>query len=196
MKTPMLVLSSLLLLSLSPASLAQMAPPPASPTAPPLPAAAPAAAPVTPPATPAPAAPAQTAPVQAPGTAPWGQTDLQAATYVLLAPGIDGDVKRLNPDEQKMVIGIMQQGLQAAVQKKYPAARFVSDPATPGVIALHPVLTVPQNLSFSSQFQARVELSQGGQNAVVQDTFSVLELYFHQKSAGDFVFGRLANKLP
>jgi hypothetical protein len=126
----------------------------------------------------------------------WTQASLQGATFVVLAPTLDGRVALLSPDQQKSVLEAMQRDVQAAVLKKYPAATFVTDAATPGIITLHPVLTVPDALLPWSNFQARIELSQSGQNAVIKDTFGVFEVYQHQADAANYVFGKLAQKLP
>ena len=138
---------------------------------------------------PAPAAPAPANPAQL-----WSQASLQAATYVVLSPTLDGNLGLLSPDQQQSVLAAMGRDLQGAMMRKYPAAHFVTDAATPGVIALHPVLTVPG--SFFGSFQAKLELSQKGSNAVVQSTFGVLEVYAHQADAANYVFDRLAVKLP
>ena len=144
---------------------------------------------------PAATTPGTAAPVPAANPAQlWTQVSLQAATYVVLPPTLDGNLGLLSPDQQKSVLAAMGRDLQGAMLRKYPAARFVTDAATPGVIALHPVLTVPG--SFFGSFQAKLELSQSGSNAVVQSTFGVLEVYAHQADAANYVFDRLAVKLP
>lgn len=143
---------------------------------------------------PAPAAPAAAAPAPANPAQLWTQASLQAATYVVLPPTLDGNLGLLSPDQQASVLAAMGRDLQGAMMRKYPAAHFVTDAATPGVIALHPVLTVPG--SFFGSFQAKLELSQKGSNAVVQSTFGVLEVYAHQADAANYVFDRLAVKLP
>ncbi|WP_407569765.1 hypothetical protein [Deinococcus altitudinis] len=144
------------------------------------------------PATPAPVTPGQTA--AKPAT--WTNADLQAATYVVLAPSLEGNPGALSADQQKSVLVAMQHDLQGAVLRKYPTAKFVTDASTPGVITLRPVLTVPGSLLPWNSFQARVELSQNGGNAVVQDNFGVLEVYQHQADAANYLFDRLVGKLP
>ncbi len=131
-----------------------------------------------------------------PASTPWTRSSLQAATYVVLAPSLEGHPATLNPDQQKSVLAAMQRDLQGAMSRKYPSAHFVSDPATPGAITLRPVLTVPGALLPWNTFQARVELRQGGMAAVVQDSFGVLEVYQHQADAANYLFDRLASKLP
>ena len=139
--------------------------------------------------------PGMAAPVPAADPAQlWTHTSLQAATYVVLPPTLNGNLGLLSPDQQKSVLAAMGRDLQGAMLRKYPAAHFVTDVATPGVIALHPVLTVPG--SFFGSFQAKLELSRSGSNAVVQSTFGVLEVYAHQADAANYVFDRLAVKLP
>ncbi len=175
MNKPLTLALTLTALGLAPLTLAGV----------PLAPAAPSPAPVAP----APVAPAPTNPAQL-----WTQASLKAATYVVLPPTLDGNLGLLSPDQQTSVLAAMGRDLQGAMLRKYPAARFVTDAATPGVIALHPVLTVPG--SFFGSFQAKLELSQKGSNAVVQSTFGVLEVYAHQADAANYVFDRLAVKLP
>lgn len=146
---------------------------------------------------PAATTPGTAAPAPVPAADPaqlWTQVSLQAATYVVLPPTLDGNLGLLSPDQQKSVLAAMGRDLQGAMLRKYPAAHFVTDVATPGVIALHPVLTVPG--SFFGSFQAKLELSRSGSSAVVQSTFGVLEVYAHQADAANYVFDRLAVKLP
>lgn len=191
---------SLLLLTLSaPATVLAQSATPAQPVQP---AQATQPTPVAPQTTPAQTMPAQTAPAQ---TTPaqttiqpsnWTHADLQAATYVVLAPSLEGTPGTLSADQQKSVLVAMQHDLQGAVLRKYPTARFVTDASTPGVITLRPVLTVPGSLWPWNNFQARVEMGQNGGKAVVQDNFGVLEVYNHQADAANYLFDRLVGKLP
>ncbi|MGY2895149.1 hypothetical protein [Deinococcus sp. UYEF24] len=155
--------------------------------------------------TPATTAPAATTPAATPPAAPaqtavqpsaWTNASLNAATYVVLAPSLEGNPGALSADQQKSVLVAMQHDLQGAVLRKYPTAKFVTDASTPGAITLRPVLTVPGSLLPWNSFQARVELSQNGGNAVVQDNFGVLEVYQHQADAANYLFDRLISKLP
>jgi hypothetical protein len=126
----------------------------------------------------------------------WTHADLQAATYVVLAPSLEGTPGTLSADQQKIVLVAMKHDLQGAVLRKYPTARFVTDASTPGVITLRPVVTVPGSLWPWNNFQARVEMGQNGGKAVVQDNFGVLEVYNHQADAVNYLFDRLVGKLP
>ncbi len=144
-----------------------------------------------------PAAPAQSTPAQTTvQPAAWTNADLQAATYVVLAPSLEGNPGALSADQQKSVLVAMQHDLQGAILRKYPTAKFVTDASTPGAISLRPVLTVPGSLLPWNSFQARVELSQNGGNAVIKDNFGVLEVYQHQADAANYLFDRLVSKLP
>ncbi len=144
-----------------------------------------------------PAAPAQSPPAQTTvQPAAWTNADLQAATYVVLAPSLEGNPGALSADQQKSVLVAMQHDLQGAILRKYPTAKFVTDASTPGAISLRPVLTVPGSLLPWNSFQARVELSQNGGNAVIKDNFGVLEVYQHQADAANYLFDRLVSKLP
>ena len=147
----------------------------------------------------------QNSPVQAALTRPasslstsglWTRAGLQAATYVVLAPSLEGNPAALSADQQKSVLSAMQRDLQGAMLRKYPAAKFVTDVSTPGAISLRPVLVVPASLLPWNSFQARVELSRSGGSAVVKDNFGVLEVYNHQSDAANYLFDRLASKLP
>ncbi|WP_424949801.1 hypothetical protein [Deinococcus sp.] len=126
----------------------------------------------------------------------WTHATLQAATYVVLAPALEGNPATLSADQQKSVLSAMGRDLQGAVLRRYPKARFVTDAGTPGVITLRPVLTVPGSLLPWNSFQARVELGQNGGNTVVKDTFGVLEIYQHQADAANYLFDRLVSRLP
>lgn len=139
-------------------------------------------------ATPAPAS------VLQPGA--WTNASLNAATFVVLAASMDGEPDTFSADQQRILLTAMQHDLQGAVTRKYPAAKFVTDPNTPGAIVMHPVLTVPVALVPWNSFQARVEIRQNGGNAVLKDTFGVLELYQHQADAANYVFDKLVAKLP
>lgn len=147
--------------------------------------------------TPAQPASTQASPAQATAAQPaWTQASLQAATYTVLPPTLEGHPEALNADQQKSVLTAMQHDLQGAVTRKYPNAKFVTDANTPGVIKLHPVLVVPATLAFWNSFQARVELAQSGGNAVVQDSFGVLDVFSHGANAANYLFDKLIAKLP
>lgn len=136
------------------------------------------------------------APQARPADSLWTHAGLQAATYVVLAPSLEGTPSALSADQQKSVLSAMQRDLQGAIQRKYPAAKFVTDASTPGVISLRPVLVVPASLLPWNSFQARVELNRSGSSAVIRDNFGVLEVYGHQSDAANYLFDKLANKLP
>lgn len=139
----------------------------------------------------------QTAGTQTPATQPaWTRASLQAATYMVLAPSLEGHPEALKPDQQKSVLTAMQHDLQGAVTRKYPNAKFVTDANTPGVIKLRPVLVVPATLGFFDRFQARVEFAQSGGNAVVQDNFGVFDVFTHGANAANYLFDKLVGKLP
>lgn len=150
----------------------------------------------------APLAQAQTAAaVSAPAAstiqpAAWTNADLKFATYVVLAASMDGEPDTFSADQQRLLLTAMQHDLQGALMRRYPAAIFVTDPSTPGAIVMRPVLTVPVALVASNSFQARVEIHQNGGNAVLKDTFSMLELYLHQENAANYIFDKLIAKLP
>ena len=131
-----------------------------------------------------------------PGSALWTQATLQAATYVVLPATLEGNAKLLNADQQKIILDAMQRDSQNALHRKYPAASFAGDPNLPGVIVVHPVWTVPASLLPWNSFQARLELNQGGNRAVVADSFGVLDVWQHQADAANYVFDRVAKKLP
>lgn len=126
----------------------------------------------------------------------WTRASLQAATYMVLAPALEGHPEALKADQQKSVLTAMQHDLQGAVTRKYPNAKFVTDANTPGVIKLRPVLVVPATLGFFDRFQARVEFAQNGGNAVVQDNFGVFEVFTHGANAANYLFDKLVGKLP
>jgi len=138
----------------------------------------------------------QNTPAQATAQPAWTRASLQSATYMVLPPALEGTPGTLSADQQKSVLTAMQHDLQGAVTRKYPNAKFVTDAGTPGVITLRPVLKVPGALLPWYSFQARVELSQSGNNAVIQDTFGVLEVYSHQADAANYLFDKLLTKLP
>ena len=126
----------------------------------------------------------------------WTRAGLQAATYVVLAPSLEGNPAALSADQQKSVLSAMQRDLQGAMLRRYPGAKFVTDAATSGVISLRPVLVVPASLLPWNHFQARVELSHSAGQAVIRDNFGVLEVYGHQSDAANYLFDQLVKKLP
>ena len=142
----------------------------------------------------------QNAAVQTAQTRPasglWTRAGLQDATYVVLAPSLEGNPAALSADQQKSVLSAMQRDLQGAMRRRYPGAKFVTDAGTPGVISLRPVLVVPASLLPWNHFQARVELSQSAGRAVITDNFGVLEVYNHQSDAANYLFDQLVKKLP
>ena len=115
---------------------------------------------------------------------------------MVLAPSLEGTPSALSPDQQKSVLSAMQRDLQGAMLRRYPGAKFVTDASMPGVISLRPVLVVPASLLPWNSFQARVELNRSGSSAVIRDNFGVLEVYGHQSDAANYLFDKLANKLP
>ncbi len=130
------------------------------------------------------------------GSSLWTHAGLQAATYVVLAPSLEGTPAALSLDQPKSVLSAMQCDLQGAMLRKYPGAKFVTDASTPGVISLRPVLVVPASLLPWNHFQARVELGQSAGQAVIRDNFGVLEVYGHQSDAANYLFDQLVKKLP
>ena len=66
-----------------------------------------------------------------PGSGLWTHAGLQAATYVVLAPSLEGTPSALSPDQQKSVLSAMQRDLQGAMLRRYPGAKFVTDASTP-----------------------------------------------------------------
>ncbi|WP_310584383.1 hypothetical protein [Deinococcus sp.] len=150
-------------------------------------------------------APVQNRPVQAAQARPapslsasslWSRAGLQAATYVVLAPSLEGNPAALSADQQKSVLSAMQRDLQGAMLRRYPGAKFVTDAGATGVISLRPVLVVPTSLLPWNYFQARVELSHSAGQAVIRDNFGVLEVYGHQSDAANYLFDQLVKKLP
>ena len=150
-------------------------------------------------------APVQNRPVQAAQVRPapslsasslWTHAGLQAATYVVLAPSLEGNPAALSADQQKSVLSAMQRDLQGAMLRRYPGAKFVADAGATGVISLRPVLVVPASLLPWNHFQARVELSHSAGHAVIRDNFGVLEVYSHQSDAANYLFDQLVKKLP
>lgn len=126
----------------------------------------------------------------------WTHAGLQAATYVVLAPSLEGNPAALSADQQKSVLSAMQRDLQGAMLRRYPGAKFVTDAGSTGVISLRPVLVVPTSLLPWNYFQARVELSHSAGQAVIRDNFGVLEVYGHQSDAANYLFDQLVKKLP
>ncbi len=126
----------------------------------------------------------------------WSRAGLQAATYVVLAPSLEGNPAALSADQQKSVLSAMQRDLQGAMLRRYPGAKFVTDAGGTGVISLRPVLVVPASLLPWNYFQARVELSHSMGQAVIRDNFGVLEVYGHQSDAANYLFDQLVKKLP
>lgn len=115
---------------------------------------------------------------------------------MVLAPSLEGTPAALSADQQRSVLSAMQRDLQGAMLRRYPGATFVTDASTPGVISLRPVLVVPASLLPWNHFQARVELGQSVGQAVITDSFGVLEVYSHRSDAANYLFDQLVKKLP
>lgn len=142
------------------------------------------------------AAAPQSTSASAQAAAGWTQANLQSGTYVVLPPTIEGNVNLLGADQKQMVVTALQHDLQGAIQRKYPNAKFVTDPATPGVITLRPSATMPGALVPWESFQVRVDLKRAQNSAVLQDRFGVWDVYTHRADAFNYIYDKLVAKLP
>ena len=126
----------------------------------------------------------------------WTKAELQGATYMVLTASMDGEPDTFSADQQRTLLTAMEHDLQGAVMRKYPAARFVTDPSIPGVITLRPVLTVPAALVLSNSVQVRVEMRQNEGSMILKDNFGMLELYLHQTEVANYIFDKMVSDLP
>ncbi|GAA3999663.1 hypothetical protein GCM10022631_08220 [Deinococcus rubellus] len=193
LRPAMMVLSLLFPLFFGAVS-AQTAPTPIQTT--PLPAAQPAPvqpSPASPVPTPAPPAGAATSP----SSGPLSRERLQAATYVILPPVVQGNASLIGSSDMQSVLGAMARDSQGAIHRRYPGAHFTDDANAPGVIRVTPQMLAPSalvpwaNIGASWVFQA-----QGAPDLVLQQNFSLWTVYLHRAEAANFVFDQLAQRLP
>lgn len=128
--------------------------------------------------------------------ASWNST-LSSGTYVILAPQLTDSANVLSADQKKGILDALSRDSQGAIARRYPNAKFVTDPATPNVIKVTPSLTAPTALVPWGKVGTRldVQLPDGNTVALV-DSFSVMTLWQQSWNAANYAFDRLAKQMP
>lgn len=147
-----------------------------------------------------PAAPAlAAAPPAAQATSPAARAErLSRATYVILAPEVQGNKSLISGDQFSSLIVALRNDSGAAIKRRYPGAAIVTDPNTPGAVRVTPVLFAPSALVpwATMGAQLRLDFPEGGRLVVNGDRLSVLSVYGHASDAANFLFDGVARKLP
>lgn len=127
----------------------------------------------------------------------WNAAVLASAKYVILPPRIEGNVNLVTEEQRAAILDAMRRDAAAAIKRRYPKATFVTDPQTPDAIKVTPVLTAPKALVPWAKLTAHLyfDLGDGGRVAV-NDQFGLLTLWQQQADAANYVYDRLAGKLP
>jgi hypothetical protein len=156
-------------------------------------------------AVPATAAPATSAPAAAPavsaqsitvlpGVGPITPAGMASGTYLILAPRLEGKATLLGADQQKGILDAMARDSRGAILRRYPQARFATDPATPGAIQVQPVLVMPGWLLPWASMSARLEFARGASRLVLAENFSVGTVFSKQSEAANYVFDAVMKK--
>lgn len=130
--------------------------------------------------------------------ASWTAERLSRATFVVLAPEIQGNKNLVTGDQLSTVLTAMKNDSAAAIKRRYPGATIATDPNMPGAIRVTPVLYAPSALvpwaTMSGQW--RMDFPEGGRVLLNGDRLNVLTVYGHGGDAANFVFDGVARKLP
>ncbi|WP_081909036.1 hypothetical protein [Deinococcus sp. YIM 77859] len=134
----------------------------------------------------------------APTPAPsWSAAVLARATYVILPPRIEGNVNLVTGEQRTAILEAMRRDSARAIKRRYPQATIATDPQTPDAVKVTPVLTAPQALVPWAKLTAHLYFDLGdGQRVAVNDQFGLLTLWQQQADAANYVYDRLAQKLP
>lgn len=141
-------------------------------------------------------APAQAAPQST--AAQWKAEGLSTATYVILAPEIQGNTNLVSGEQLQSVLKAMKTDSGGAIKRRYSGATIVADPNTPGAIKVTPVLFAPASLLpwATLNVQLLLDFPGGGRVVLNGDRLSVLTVYGHGGDAANFLFDGVASKLP
>lgn len=127
----------------------------------------------------------------------WSAAVLANAKYVILAPRIEGNPNLVTGEQRAAILDAMKRDSAGAIKRRYPNATIVTDPQTPDAVKVTPVLTAPKALVPWAKLTAHLYFDLGeGQRVAVNDQFGLLTLWQHQGDAANYVYDRLAGKLP
>ncbi|GHG14639.1 hypothetical protein [Deinococcus indicus] len=131
------------------------------------------------------------------GPAGWNGAALSSATYVILAPQIQGNPNAVSAQQRQGVLEAMQRDSAGAIKRRYPNAVIATDPATPGAVQVRPVLVTPSVLAPWNKLTAQLEFRlPAGNNVIVKQDFGVLTLWQKQAEAANYMYDVLAQRLP
>ncbi|MFC4427517.1 hypothetical protein [Deinococcus navajonensis] len=129
--------------------------------------------------------------------ASWNAQRLSAATYVILDPEIQGNPNLITGEQRAGVLRAMRKDSGDAIKRRYPNATITTDASAPNVIRVSPVLVAPAALLPWSKLTARLTFAlPEGSRVVMNEQHTLLTVWQHQTDAANFVFDRLAQKLP
>lgn len=127
----------------------------------------------------------------------WNGTSLSSATYVILAPQIQGNPGAVNAQQRQGVLEAMKRDSAGAIKRRYPNAVIATDPATPGAVQVRPVLVTPSVLAPWNKLTAQLEFRMpAGNNVILKQDFGVLTLWQKQAEAANYMYDVLAQRLP
>lgn len=133
----------------------------------------------------------------APGGDAWSARTLSGAKYLILAPRIEGNPEIVNDQQRAGILAAMKRDSAGAIKRRYPNASIVTNPQTPGVIKVTPILETPGALLPWAKLTARLNFDLGsGQRVSLHDQFGLMTLWKHQAEAANYLYNELAKKLP
>ncbi|MFC4639530.1 hypothetical protein [Deinococcus hohokamensis] len=127
----------------------------------------------------------------------WNAQRLSAATYLILDPEIQGNPNLITGEQRAGVLRAMRKDSGDAIKRRYPKATITTDASAPNVIRVSPALVAPSALLPWSKLTARLTFAlPEGPKVVMNEQHTLLTVWQHQADAANFVFDRLAQKLP
>jgi hypothetical protein len=128
----------------------------------------------------------------------WTGERLSTATYVILDPQMQGHPDLLGSAQRQGILDAMRRDSARALKRRYPGATIAAAGATvPDGIRVTPVLITPGALLPWLKLTAQLEFAlPGGQRVVLGEQFGLLVLWQKQADAANYLYDRLARKLP
>lgn len=127
-------------------------------------------------------------------TASLTPASMATGTYLILPPRLEGKASLLGQDQQKGVLDAMGRDSRGAILRRYPQARFVTDPGTSSAIRVQPVLVLPGWLLPWAGMSARLEFARGSSRLTLAENFSVGAVFSRQAEAANYVFDAVMKK--
>lgn len=127
----------------------------------------------------------------------WTNERLSGATYLILAPQIQGNQNLISAEQRVGVLRALRKDSGDAILRRYPKGRVVQEGAFPGAIRVTPVLTAPAALVPWAKLSVSLVFDlPGGGRRIMNEPFGLTTLVRQGPQAANYAFDQIARRLP